>query len=141
MALVGHETLIQKTDHLDCLTFLCDSSGRDRGLCKRANPGNVRPHRQHDRDPLRPHGDAARQRQVHGKVLITGGYSPSLDSGELYDPSTGTFSATGSMAGVRYFHTATPLDNDKVLVAGGAVGCCGVVASAELYVPPTPSDE
>jgi hypothetical protein len=41
------------------------------------------------------------------------------------------------MAGARYFHTATLLDNGEVLVAGGAVGCCGVVASAELYVPPT----
>lgn len=37
---------------------------------------------------------------LNGKVLITGGFDPSVGSfasAELYDPATGTFTATGSM--------------------------------------------
>jgi hypothetical protein len=68
-----------------------------------------------------------------GEVLITGG--DSLGSAELYDPATGTFSATGSMTAVRSFHRATLLDNGQVLIDGG-VGA-GTLASAELYDPAT----
>src|SRR5215469_9540846 len=42
-----------------------------------------------------------------GKVLITGGVQDSvLASAELYDPSSGTFSPTGSMTTLRCSHTA-----------------------------------
>ena len=51
-----------------------------------------------------------------------------LSSAEIYDPSTGIFTATGSMATARLGHTATLLSNGKVLIAGGG-------ASAELYDP------
>lgn len=70
-----------------------------------------------------------------GKVLITGGGDGegSISSSELYDPATGTFSATGSMAVARRFHTATLLRNGKVLVAGGIAGT--EHSSAELYDP------
>src|SRR5688572_15773496 len=49
---------------------------------------------------------------TNGKVLIAGGVSyvfpPSPQpSAELYDPSTGTFSATGNMMLPRRMHTAT----------------------------------
>jgi len=74
-----------------------------------------------------------------GKVLVTGGNSCyflgyysrhcPLASAEIYDPGTGTFATTGTMAVKRVFHTATPLSNGKVLVAGGPD------ASAELYDP------
>ncbi len=72
----------------------------------------------------------------NGKVLATGGQdnnSGALASAELYDPASGTWTATGSLATARYFHTATLLPNGKVLVAGG-LGDFDFLASAELYV-------
>jgi hypothetical protein len=78
-----------------------------------------------------------------GKVLIAGGFSAagtSLASAELYDPSTGTFTATGDMIAARGAHTADLLANGKVLIAGGRVpGATDWrgVNSAELYDPST----
>ena len=73
-----------------------------------------------------------------GKVLITGGnqtttpgFVISLSSAELYDPTTGTFSFTGSLNVSHPLHTATLLSNDKVLVAGLRS------LFAELYDPET----
>jgi N-acetylneuraminic acid mutarotase len=61
-------------------------------------------------------------RLSNGKVLVAGG-SPnqSLASAELYDPNTGTFSATGDMpGGGRGNHVAVRLDDGQVLLTGGA---------------------
>jgi hypothetical protein len=66
-----------------------------------------------------------------GKVLVAGGATFNDKSAELYDPSTGTFAATGSMTVVRMrpSPTATLLGNGKVLV----VGDNNDLGSAELY--------
>lgn len=82
---------------------------------------------------------------TNGKVLVTGGESggmtdssgatvlTTLASAELYDPATETFTSTGSMKAARTFHTATFLNNGKVLLVGSQSGD----ASAELYDPAT----
>ncbi len=58
-----------------------------------------------------------------------------LDSSELYDPATGTWTATkGALNTARYYHTATLLPNGKVIVAGGS-GLYGVTNTCELYDP------
>ncbi|CAF1328352.1 unnamed protein product, partial [Rotaria magnacalcarata] len=52
---------------------------------------------------------------ANGKVLVAGGIgSAYLNSAELYDPSTGTWTSTGSMHFGRYGHTASVLTNGKV---------------------------
>jgi hypothetical protein len=62
----------------------------------------------------------------NGKVLIAGGGTRingigySLASAELYDPASGTFTATGDMTVERGSHTATLLNNGKVLDRGRA---------------------
>jgi len=81
----------------------------------------------------------------NGKVLITGGldlafpvYSP-LSSSELYDPVSGTWSDTGNLSVAREMHTASLLQNGKVLVVGGTDDddFRNGFASAELYDPNT----
>lgn len=77
-----------------------------------------------------------------GRVLVAGGYTEccstliTLNSAELYDPGTNTWSSAGSMAVSRADHTATLLANGKVLIAGGDGGG-GAMSSADLYDPGT----
>src|SRR5205807_2524467 len=58
---------------------------------------------------------------LNGKVLVAGGLSAG-SSAQLYDPTTGKWTATGPMASNRSSHTATSLLNGRVLVAGGSAG-------------------
>jgi N-acetylneuraminic acid mutarotase len=84
----------------------------------------------------------------NGKVLVVGGSSSNLAStllasSELFDPATGLWTSTGSLANTRSNHTATLLPNGKVLVAGGAstIGNgnnnASFPVSAELFDPST----
>ncbi|HKE21397.1 MAG TPA: hypothetical protein VKB88_03345 [Bryobacteraceae bacterium] len=78
---------------------------------------------------------------LDGRVLITGGfqvppcgvesYHP-VASAEIYDPSAGLFTPTGSMIAPRVNHVATLLPDGRVLVLGG-----GPPQSAEVYDPLT----
>lgn len=78
---------------------------------------------------------------ANGEVLVAGGetfFIPPTGAdqakSELYDPSTNTWSPTGSMSVPRFQHTATLLPSGQVLVAGGYTGVWHTpVASAELY--------
>jgi hypothetical protein len=74
-----------------------------------------------------------------GDVLIAGGQLPGGNGShgtDLYDPATGTFSATGNMVTGRQGHTATLLADGRVLIAGGiSIWGTGPTSSAELYVP------
>ena len=60
-----------------------------------------------------------------------------LASAELYDPETGKFSPTGSMAEGRNWATATLLSGGRVLIVGGIVDGPLTLASAEVYDPAT----
>jgi hypothetical protein len=73
-----------------------------------------------------------------GRVLVAGGtrYGEHLTTTETYDPTTGTWRPTGSMAMARALHAATRLQNGRVLVAGGFDGR-NALATAELYNPAT----
>jgi hypothetical protein len=88
-------------------------------------------------------GDHTATLLANGKVLIAGGADQDptgtgLATVELYDPSTGTFTLTGSMAVGRFLHTATLLQNGKVLIVGGALtSTSDPVATAEVYDPAT----
>ena len=71
-----------------------------------------------------------------GRVLVTGSYinsGESRASAELYDPTSGRWTATGSMDLGRDGHTATLLPDGRVLVAGDYN--YESRASAELYDP------
>lgn len=85
-----------------------------------------------------------------GRVLVAGGLQTlivgegiPMASAELYDPRTGTFNRTGSMATARVSDTATLLADGRVLVAGGSdlantESASGeMLASAERYDPTT----
>jgi hypothetical protein len=69
----------------------------------------------------------------------TDGYS-CFASAELYHPSTGKWTSTGSMTQPRCHHSATLLPNGEVLVAGGADSLDNspdTTDTAELYNPTT----
>ena len=92
-------------------------------------------HRQSQRRTLRSHGDLAAQRQGARRRRLRPPRG-TLVSAELYDPASGTWTATGNLATARSFHTATLLPNGQVLVAGGGGDLFPFYrASAELYDP------
>ncbi len=83
-----------------------------------------------------------------GTVLIAGGDIDKIGfifhpfSAEIFDPATATFSSTGgSLTADRYGHTATILQNGRVLITGGfgavtsqdGTEASGPTATAEVY--------
>jgi hypothetical protein len=78
-----------------------------------------------------------------GKVLAAGGCTGLNANGcsgvtakaEIFDPSTGKWTATGSMTAARGNLTVTLLASGKVLAAGGINGANNPIGSAELYDP------
>ena len=82
---------------------------------------------------------------TNGKVLVAGGNPAYFDTGdfplsraELYDTSSGTFMATGSMHLTRQFQSATLLPDGTVLITGGGFdNYFTAIAFAELYTPST----
>ncbi len=93
-------------------------------------------------------GSMVTPRQMHtatllanGKVLVAGGCTMNplivpYASAEIFDPVTGVWSSTGSMAAARYNHQSVLLPNGKVLVSGGSNASSGL-ASSEIYDPVT----
>ena len=74
-----------------------------------------------------------------GRVLVAGGAFPDTSIGpeagaEVYDPGTGTWSATGAMTSPRAYQAASLLPDGRVLVAGGWDGRA-FLSSAEVYDP------
>ena len=72
-------------------------------------------------------------------VLIIGGYnSKYLNSTEIYNISTRTFTQGPNLKCKRYYATATSLPDGKVLVCGGHDGS-SYLKSTEVYDPKTNS--
>ena len=92
-----------------------------------------------------PRGGHTATLLMNGTVLVTGGgdqggggMGPA--SAELYNSSTGSFTPTGSMAVARLRHTATLLQNGKVLIVGGVpLNSSNPTSTAEVYDPATGS--
>ena len=93
-------------------------------------------------------GDHAATLLTNGTVLVDGGFAcdPSncvateIDastSAEVYDPATGAFSVTGSMASPRQVHTSTLLPDGSILAAGGWSNSNPALTTAEIYQPAT----
>jgi N-acetylneuraminic acid mutarotase len=78
-----------------------------------------------------------------GRVLVCGGTSEiegvrtELPSCEIYDPVSGTWSTAQDMLKPRTGHTATLMQNGRVLVTGGYNGDDGYLPDCEVYNPET----
>ena len=70
----------------------------------------------------------------NGMVLLVGGYgnAETPSSAELYNPTTGQWTVTGSLSAARSGHTATLLPNGVVLVVGGVSVSGSVVLSEQV---------
>jgi N-acetylneuraminic acid mutarotase len=74
-----------------------------------------------------------------GKVLVIGGRTGSdasmtLNSAEVYDPDTGSWSSAAQMSTIRINYTATAVGTSTVMVVGGHMGRVPM-AGVELYLP------
>ncbi|WP_257462748.1 Ig-like domain-containing protein [Archangium lipolyticum] len=78
-----------------------------------------------------------------GRVLVMGGIesigtqSQYLNQAVRYDPATGTWSPAGNLLKARASHTATLLQDGRVLVTGGTASNYAFLESCELFDPAT----
>ncbi len=81
----------------------------------------------------------------NGRVLAAGGLNRCNNSGcdlaflqtaEIYDPASGAWTATGSLAAGRWRHQMALLPDGRVLVAGGRQSAA-ILGSAEIFDPAT----
>nr|WP_228530652.1 MULTISPECIES: kelch repeat-containing protein [Myxococcaceae] len=94
---------------------------------------------------LTPRSRAAAVLLPDGRVLVSGGLGlqkdgsvAPLDSQELFDPVTGSWSETGPLTRPRADHSATRLLDGRVLLAGGQTTAERTgVSDAEVYQPET----
>jgi hypothetical protein len=86
-----------------------------------------------------PDLDATATLLLDGRVLITGSWAGKSHptAAQLYNPTTRTFTATGSMTTYRLDYSVTRLADGRVLVAGGSGKDLKGLSSAELYDPKT----
>jgi hypothetical protein len=81
-----------------------------------------------------------------GTAFVAGGVAGDASTGpqilastEIYDPASGTFTASADMTTPRFLQTATLLDNGGVLLAGGTASLAtddsGILSSAEIFEP------
>lgn len=105
----------------------------------------------HGADATTPTGALAIARYSHtaaslpdGRVLIAGGHRTSgslssmTTSAEIYDPATGSYTATGALSVARGEHASVQLADGRVLVVGGLAWINGTAVqldSAEIYDP------
>ncbi|HXL77453.1 MAG TPA: putative Ig domain-containing protein [Candidatus Eisenbacteria bacterium] len=77
-----------------------------------------------------------------GTALVLGGIDVStttpsaVATAEIYNPSTGIWTATASLAAPRAFHTATLLPTGDVLITGGVDASGNPVPTSEVYRGP-----
>jgi hypothetical protein len=121
----------------------CGQGSCSEGVCFAAVPGAFQP----TNGPMTEVRSASNQiggRPLvldDGRVLFVGGLGPQaktvLSTAELYDPATGTFTTTGSLAEARVYFGAAKLLDGRVLVAGGINDGAAALASAEVFDPKT----
>ncbi|HEX6895926.1 MAG TPA: kelch repeat-containing protein, partial [Bryobacteraceae bacterium] len=101
--------------------------------------------------PIQPHGYAHTATLLNdGRVLLVGGLtlpgtggscSDTSAGAEVYDPKSGSYSRVGPLQANRNYHTATLLQDGKVLIAGGilkgsfSATCNAELNSAEIFDP------
>ena len=117
----------------------CDHAGRAASLFDPATgswavTGTMVADHWRSRPTWLPDGGVTAMLLPNGQVLVAGGGTPALPAAELYDPGTGSWTATAPMLEVRVSQTTTLLRDGTVLVAGGE-GLRSTLASAELYDP------